>query len=251
MRAILVRVRWIPTVMRLENVPTPQPGPWTCSSGTCGRRESRGGTSAPARARAREPTPLFIPGADGAGESKSVGPQVADVKGSSAGDRRSIARPQCVGGRLQRARADYALCTPRGSSIGSLRAASRSRQGRGRWASLHDGVSRLVHSRSRPAGRNRVRSRRDWRRRHRGRADRPRTRHEGHPAAGAPNVDWRTRAVRQGVAVVVNHREPGTTLNEVMRVTGGRGVDLVPRDGRAHQPRQGSHPARAARARRR
>ena len=218
MRAILVREFGGPEVMRLENVPTPQPGP----SDVLVKVHAAGVNPVEAYIRAgtyaRKPTPPFIPGADGAGEVESVGSEVADLKRGDrvyiAGDNVSVAGAGTY--------AEYALCSraqlhrlpPRvsfgqGAAMGVpyatafralfIRAAARPAE------------TVFVHGATGGVGIAAVQI----------------ARAHGMRVIGSGGTERGLELVReQGAEVVVNHREPGY-LDEVMRVTGGRGVDLV------------------------
>ena len=73
----------------------------------------------------------------------------------------------------------------------------------------------------------------------------------GMTVIGTGGTDAGLQAVREnGADVVVQPPTPGYSTT-IMKATGGRGVDVDPRDGRARQPRQGSRAAREARPRRR
>jgi NADPH2:quinone reductase len=108
MRAIVVRESGGPDVMKVEERPTPKPGPGEVLVRVHAAGVNpvdayiRGGTYA------RKPTLPYIPGSDGAGEVESVG---ADVSGFKHGDRVYIANDNlsAVSGATY---AEYAICAP-------------------------------------------------------------------------------------------------------------------------------------------
>ena len=106
MRAMLVREFGGPDVMRLENVPTPKPGP----SDVLVRVRAAGVNPVDTYIRAgtypRKPTPPYIPGMDGAGQVESFGADIVDL---AHGDRVYIAGDNVAppAGTY----AEYALCS--------------------------------------------------------------------------------------------------------------------------------------------
>src|ERR1700682_3538210 len=107
MRTILVREFGGPNVMKLENVPTPQPGP----SEVLVRVRAAGVNPVEAYVRAgtyaRLPKLPYTPGSDGAGEVETVGAEVQDFK---RGDRVYIAGDN-VSVTSAGTYSEYALCS--------------------------------------------------------------------------------------------------------------------------------------------
>jgi NADPH2:quinone reductase len=107
MRTILVREFGGPDVMKLENVPTPQPGP----AEVLVRVRAAGVNPVETYVRAgtypRLPKLPYTPGSDGAGEVETVGAEVKDFKRGDrvyiAGDNVSVASAGTY--------AEYALCS--------------------------------------------------------------------------------------------------------------------------------------------
>lgn len=218
MRAILVREFGGPDVMRLENVPTPKPGP----SDVLVKVRAAGVNPVEAYIRAgtyaRKPAVPFIPGADGAGEVESVGSEVTDFKRGDrvyiAGDNVSVAGAGTY--------AEYALCSraqlhrlpPRvsfgqGAAMGVPYAtAYRALFIR---ANARPADTVLVHGATGGVGIAAVQI----------------AHAHGMRVIGSGGTERGLELVReQGAEVVVNHREP-SYLDEVMRATSGRGVDVV------------------------
>src|SRR6187549_3217242 len=108
MRAIVVRGFGGPDVMRVEERPTPKPGPGEVLV----RVHAAGVNPVDAYIRsgtyARKPTLPYVPGSDGAGEVESVG---SDVSGFKHGDRVYIAGDN-VTPMGQGTYTEYAICAP-------------------------------------------------------------------------------------------------------------------------------------------
>src|SRR6202030_3990108 len=80
MRTIVVREFGGPDVMKLENVPTPQPGPAEVLVRVRGAGVNPVEAYVRAGAYARLPALPYSPGSDGAGEVETVGAEVKDFK---------------------------------------------------------------------------------------------------------------------------------------------------------------------------
>src|SRR5262245_16162063 len=108
MRAIVVREFGGPDVMKLENVPTPAPGPSQVSVRIRAAGVNPVESYIRAGTYARKPNPPYTPGSDGAGEVESVGANIKDFKHGDrvylSGDNVSIAGAQTY--------AEYSLCSP-------------------------------------------------------------------------------------------------------------------------------------------
>lgn len=218
MRAILVREFGRPDVMKIENVPTPEPGP----SEVVVRVRAAGVNPVEAYIRAgtyaRKPNLPYTPGADGAGEVERVGAKVEDFKHGDrvyiAGDNQSVAGAGTY--------AEYALCSqamlhrlpPRvtfgqGAAIGVPYAtAYRALFVR---ADARPAETVLVHGATGGVGIAAVQI----------------ARARGLRVIGTGGTERGMALVREhGAAFVVNHNEPNY-LDDVMRATNGRGVDVV------------------------
>jgi NADPH2:quinone reductase len=218
MRAITVREFGPPGVMRLENLPTPKPGP-----GQALVRIHAGGVNPVdayirAGTYARKPGLPYVPGTDGAGEVDLVADDVKDFK---HGDRVYIAGDNTsVGG--AGTYAELALCNvamlhrlpsrvsyAQGAAIGVPYATAYR-------ALFHRAAARpaetvLVHGATGGVGIAAVQI----------------AKANGLIVIGTGGTERGLELVReQGADTVVNHREPGY-LDEILKATGGRGVDLV------------------------
>ena len=219
MRAILVRQFGGPDVMRLENVPTPTAG----SSQVLVRVRAAGvnpvETYIRAGTYARKPNLPYVPGSDGAGEVESVG---SDVKSLKHGDRVYIAGDNVTTVAGAGTYAEYALCSeamlhrlPANVSFGQGAAmgvpygtAYRALFGR---AAAKPAETVLVHGATGGVGTAAIQL----------------ARAHGMTVIGSGGTDRGIDLVRQqGASFVVNHREPNY-LEEVMRATNGRGVDVI------------------------
>lgn len=218
MRAILVRAFGGPDVMRLENVPTPAPGLSDVLVKVRAAGVNPVETYIRAGTYARKPSPPFIPGADGAGEVELAGSEVTDLKRGDrvyiAGDNVSVAGAGTY--------AEYALCSraqlhrlpPRvsfgqGAAVGVPYATAY----RALFIRAHarPGDTVLVHGATGGVGIAAVQI----------------ACAHGMRVIGSGGTDRGLELVReQGAEVAVNHHEP-KYLEEVMRATGGRGVDVV------------------------
>ncbi len=218
MRAILVREFGGPDVLKLENVPTPQPGP----AEVLVRVRAAGVNPVEAYVRAgtypRLPKLPYTPGSDGAGEVETVGTEVKDFK---PGDRVYIAGDN-VSAAGAGTYAEYALCSQamlhrlppsvsfgQGAAIGVPYAtAYRALFIR---ADARPAETVLVHGATGGTGIAAVQI----------------ARARGLTVIGTGGTERGIALVReQGTALVVNHKEPNY-LDAVLRATNGRGVDVV------------------------
>jgi NADPH2:quinone reductase len=218
MRAILVREFGGPDVLKLENVPTPQPGP----AEVLVRVRAAGVNPVEAYVRAgtypRLPKLPYTPGSDGAGEVETAGAEVKDFK---RGDRVYIAGDN-VSAESAGTYAEYALCSQamlhrlplnvsfgQGAAIGVPYAtAYRALFIR---ADARPAETVLVHGATGGTGIAAVQI----------------ARARGLTVIGTGGTERGIALVReQGAALVVNHKEP-KYLEAVLRATDGRGVDVV------------------------
>lgn len=218
MRAIVVHEFGKPEVMKLENVPTPAPGP----SQVLVRIRAVGvnpvETYIRAGTYARKPNPPYIPGSDGAGEVETVG---SDVKDFKHGDRVYVAGDNValVGAGTY---AEYALCNPamlhrlppkvsfaQGAAMGvPYGTAFRALFHR---AGAKPAETVLVHGATGGVGIAAVQIARAY----------------GLTVLGTGGTEQGLEIVKQnGAKAVFNHREPNY-LDKVMEATGGRGVDVI------------------------
>ena len=218
MRAIVVREFGSPSVMKLEDVPTPKPG----ANDVVVRVRTAGVNPVDAYARTgtypRKPPLPYTPGSDGAGEVESVG---ASVSGLRAGDRVYIAGDNValLGAGTY---AEYALCSPamlhrlparisfaQGAALGvPYLTAYRSLFIR---ANARAGETVLVHGATGGVGIASVQL----------------ARAHGMRVFGSGGTDKGLQLLRyQGVEVAINHSE-ASYLDAVMSATNGRGVDLI------------------------
>ena len=218
MRAIRVHQFGGPDVLKLEEIPDPKPG-----AGEIVVRVRAAGVN-PVDAYmhtgtyARKPPLPYTSGFDGAGEIESVG---ADVKGFAAGDRVYIAGPgNTVSG--AGTYADKALCSP--SQLHPLPARASFGQGAAlgvpyctayralfQRAGARPGEVVLVHGATGGVGLASVEL----------------AHARGLTVIGSGGTDKGLATVRDhGGDVLVNHKSPAYT-DEIMRATGGRGVDVI------------------------
>ncbi len=218
MKAIRVHEFGGPQVMKLEEVPDPKPG----SAEILVRIRAAGVNPVDAYMRAgtypRKPPLPYTPGSDGAGEVEAVG---ADVKSFKPGDRVYIAgfgnSPSGAGTYAERA-----VCTP--AQLHPLPARASFAQGAAlgvpygtayralfQRAAARPGETLLVHGATGGVGIACVEL----------------AHARGLTVIGSGGTDAGLAIVREhGADVVVNHRTPGYT-DEIMRATGGRGVDVI------------------------
>ncbi|MBI3493552.1 MAG: NADPH:quinone reductase, partial [Acidobacteria bacterium] len=218
MKAIRVHAFGGPEVLKLENVPEPKAGP-----GEVVVRVRAAGVN-PVDAYmhtgtyARKPPLPYTPGFDGAGDVESVG---ADVKGFVPGDRVYIAGP---GNTIAGAGtyAERAICLP--SQLHRLPARSSYAQGAAlgvpyctayralfQRARAVPGETVLVHGATGGVGIAAVEL----------------AHARGLTVIGTGGTDAGLAAAREhGADVVVSHRAANYT-DDIMRATGGRGVDVI------------------------
>jgi NADPH:quinone reductase len=218
MKAIRVHEFGGPSVLKLEESPDPKPGPGEVLV----RVRAAGINPVDAYMHtgtyARKPPLPYTPGQDGAGEIEAVG---ADVTGFKAGDRVYIAgvgstaagvgtyaeRAVCTPGHLHRLPARVSF--PQGAAIGvpyctAYRALFQK-------AAAKPGETVLVHGATGGVGIAAVEL----------------AHVRGLTVIGSGGTDKGLAAVKEhGADVVVNHRAPNYT-DEIMRATGGRGVNLI------------------------
>ena len=218
MRAILVREFGGPDVMKLENVPTPQPGPAEALVRVRAAGVNPVETYVRAGTYARLPKLPYTPGSDGAGEVETVGAEVKDFK---RGDRVYIAGDNVSVGSAG-TYAEYALCRQamlhrlppnvsfeQGAALGVPYAtAYRALFIR---ADARPAETVLVHGATGGVGIAAVQI----------------ARARGLTVIGTGGTERGIALVReQGAALVVNHKEPNY-LDAVLRATNGRGADVV------------------------
>jgi NADPH2:quinone reductase len=218
MRAILVREFGGPDVMKLEDVPTPAPGP----AEVLVRLHAAGVNPVEAYVRAgtyaRLPGLPYTPGTDGAGEVDSVG---AEVKGFKPGDRVYIAGDNSSFASTG-TYSEYTLCRQaqlhplppnvsfgQGAAMGVPYAtAYRALFIR---ADARPAETVLVHGATGGVGIAAVQL----------------ARARGLIVIGTGGTGRGISLVREhGAALVVNHKEP-SYLDDVLRATNGRGVDVI------------------------
>jgi NADPH2:quinone reductase len=218
MRTIVVREFGAPGVMRLENVPMPQPGP----AEVLVRVRAAGVNPVETYVRAgtypRLPKLPYTPGSDGAGEVETVGAEVKDFKRGDrvyiAGDNVSVSGAGTY--------SEYALCSQamlhrlpanvsfgQGAAIGVPYAtAYRALFIR---ADARPAETVLVHGATGGTGIAAVQL----------------ARARGLTVIGTGGTERGLAVVREhGAALVVNHKEPNH-LDAVLRATNGRGADVV------------------------
>jgi len=218
MRAIRVHQFGGPEVLKLEEIPDPKPGP-----GEVVVRVRAAGVN-PVDAYmhtgtyARKPPLPYTPGFDGAGQIESVGD---DVKGFAVGDRVYIAGP---GNTMAGAGtyAEKALCSP--SQLHPLPARVSFGQGAAlgvpyctayralfQRANARPGEVVLVHGATGGVGVASVEL----------------AHARGLTVIGSGGTDKGLATAREhGADVLVNHKSP-TYADEIVRATGGRGVDVI------------------------
>ncbi len=217
MKAIIVRQFGGPEVLRVEDVPDPKPGP----SQVLVRIRAIGVNPVDTYVRTgtyarNKPTLPYIPGSDAAGDIESIG---AEVKGFAPGDRvyiygTSAGHAGACAERVLCSTTQIHRLTPRtsfaqGAAIGVPYAtAYRALFHR---ASARPGETVLVHGATGGVGLGAVQI----------------AHAHGMTVIGTGGTARGLEAVRgNGADDVVNHREPGY-LDEIMRATGGRGVDVI------------------------
>ena len=218
MKAIRVHEYGGPAVLKLEEIPDPKPGPGELLV----RVKAAGVNPVDAYMHtgtyARKPPLPYTPGQDGAGEVEAVG---ADVAGFKTGDRVYIAG---IGNTVAGAGtyAERAICTP--SQLHRLAARVSFGQGAAlgvpyctayralfQRAAAKPGETVLVHGATGGVGIAAVEL----------------AHGRGLTVIGSGGTDKGLAAVKEhGADVVVNHRAPNYT-DDIMRATGGRGVNLI------------------------
>jgi len=213
MKAIRVQEFGGPDVLRLEEVPTPQPG-----AGQALVRMHAVGinpveTYIRAGTYARLPKLPYTPGNDGAGVVEQVGPDVTEFK---TGDRVYTA------GSLSGTYAEFALCKtdqvhplpanasfPQGAAMGTPYATAY--RGLFQRAEARPGETVLVHGASGGVGTATVQL----------------ARARGLRVFGTAGSDEGQKLAReQGVHEVFDHRAPDH-FEQIMKATAGRGVDVI------------------------
>jgi NADPH:quinone reductase len=219
MRAIVVREFGKPEVMKLEeDAPDPKVGPGDVLVRIRAAGVNPVDSYIHTGTHARKPSLPYTPGFDGAGEVERVG---ADVKGFAPGDRVYIGGPGYQPGGCG-TYAERALCPPahvhrlppratfqQGAALGVPYAtAYRSLFQR---AAARPGETVLVHGATGGVGIACVEL----------------AHARGLHVIGSGGTDAGLTSVREhGADVVVNHRQPGYT-DEIMKATGGRGVNVI------------------------
>jgi NADPH:quinone reductase len=219
MRAIIVREFGPADVMKLETIPTPVPGPSQVLVRVRAAGVNPVETYIRAGVYARKPSLPYVPGSDGAGEVESVGAEVTSFK---HGDRVYIAGDNVTTVAGAGTYAEYAVCSeamlhrlPARVSFGQGAAmgvpygtAYRALFGR---AGGKPAETVFVHGATGGVGIAAVQIALAY----------------GLTVIGSGGSDRGLQLVReQGATVVVNHKEAGY-LDQVMKATNGRGVDVI------------------------
>ena len=213
MKAILVREFGGPEVLKLEEVPTPKPAAGQVLVRVHAVGVNPYDTYMRAGTYAVKPPLPYTPGSDGAGVIEAVGPGVTKVK---PGDRVYVAKT------VSGAYADYALALE--SQVHPLPANVTFSQGAGVWvpyatayyalyhvAQAHASETVLMHGASGGVGI----------------AGTQLARALGLTVFGtASSQKGLDLAKREGAHQVFDHSKPGY-LDEIMKATGGRGVDII------------------------
>ena len=218
MRAIVVKAFGGPEVMRLEEVPVPSPGPGQLLVRIRAAGINPVDTYIRAGTYAFKPALPYTPGSDGGGEVEAAAP---DVTGFKKGDRVYIANDNASTARTGTF-AEFALCAAtqlhalpqnvsfaQGAALGVPYAtAYRALFMR---ANARAGETVLVHGASGGVGIAAVQF----------------ARAHGMRVIGTAGTDRGLQAAREnGAEIVVSHKDANYT-DEIMKATGGRGVDLV------------------------
>jgi NADPH:quinone reductase len=213
MKAIRVAAFGGPEVLRLEEVPTPKPGPGEVLVRIHATGVNPVETYIRAGTYARLPELPYTPGNDGAGVVEQVGADVTEFK---AGDRVYTA------GSLTGTYAEFALCRKeqvhslpanvsfaQGAAIGTPYATAY--RGLLQRAVAKPGETVLVHGASGAVGTAAVQL----------------ARTDGLRVFGTAGSDQGLKLARQqGAHEVFDHRAPDH-FEEVMKATGGRGIDII------------------------
>jgi NADPH2:quinone reductase len=219
MRRIVVREFGAPDVMRVEEVPTPKPGP----SDVLVRVRAAGVNPVETYIRsgiyARKPALPYVPGSDGAGEVEAVG---ADVKQFTPGDRVYIVGDNVSTVAGAGTYAEYCVCVPtqlhplaprvtfaQGAALGVPYAtAYRALFIR---ANARPAETVLVHGATGGVGIPAVQM----------------AHAHGMKVIGSGGTDAGLKMVREnGADVVVNHRNQNY-MDDVLKATDGKGVDVI------------------------
>ena len=217
MRRILVREFGGPDVMRVEEVPTPKPGP----SDVLVRVRAAGvnpvDTYIRAGTYARKPSLPYVPGSDGAGEVESAG---SEVKQFRAGDRVYIAGDNVSAG--PGTYAEYAVCAQ--TQLHPLPARVTFAQGAALGVPYGTAVRALfMRANARPAETVLVHGATGGV----GIAAVQLAHAHGMKVIGTGGTERGMKAVREnGADIVVNHRE-SDYLDAILKATDGRGVDVI------------------------
>jgi NADPH2:quinone reductase len=213
MKAILVHEFGEPKVLRLEDVPTPRPGPGQVLVRMHAIGVNPVETYIRAGTYARLPALPYTPGNDGAGVIEQIGPDVNEFK---AGDRVYTA------GSLSGTYAEVALCKTeqvhrlpenvsfaQGAAMGTPYATAY--RGLLQRADAKPGETVLVHGASGGVGMAAVQL----------------ARARGLRVFGTAGSDEGLKLAReQGAHEVFDHRAPDH-FEQIMKATGGRGVDVI------------------------
>jgi NADPH:quinone reductase len=213
MKAIVVREFGDPDVMKISEVPTPQPGPGQVLVRVKAAGVNPADTYMRSGNYAMKPPLPYTPGTDGAGTVESAGPGVNAVK---AGQRVYLARS------LSGTYAEYALAAA--AQVHPLPEKISFAQGAGvfvpYWtayraleqvARARAGELLLVHGASGGVGTAAVQI----------------ARARGMTVIGTAGTEkGRDLALREGAHHVVDHRAAGYQ-EEILRLSGGRGVDII------------------------
>jgi NADPH2:quinone reductase len=212
MKAIVVREFGEPEVMKLEEAPTPQPGPGQVLV----RIKAAGVNPADTYARAgagTKPSLPYTPGTDGAGTVEAVGPDVTHVK---PGARVYTARS------LSGTYAEYTLALS--AQVHPLPERISFSQGAGLYVPYATAWRALTHfARARAAETLLVHGASGGV----GLAATQTARAMGMTVIGTAGTDkGRELAKREGAHYVLDHHAKGCQ-DEIIRLTGGRGVDVI------------------------
>ena len=213
MKAILVRQFGVPEVLKLEEVPTPKPAAGQVLVGVHAAGVNPYDTYMRAGTYAQKPALPYTPGSDAAGVIEAIGEGVKKVK---PGDRVYTAKT------VTGAYAEYALALE--EQVHSLPAKVNFSQGAGVWvpygtayhalfhsAKAHASEAVLVHGASGGVGTAAVQM----------------ARAIGLTVLGTAGTQKGLELVkREGAHQVFDHSKAGYQ-EEIMKATGGRGVDLI------------------------
>ncbi len=213
MKAILVREFGAPEVMKLEEVPTPKPGPGQVLVKIRAAGVNPYDTYMRAGVYAIKPPLPYTPGGDGAGIVEAVGDGVKKLK---VGDRVYLAHP------LTGTYAEYALATesqahrlperiPFSQGAGIYVAYATAYYGLVHNAKAHASETVLVHGASGGVGIAAVQIARAM----------------GLTVIGTGGTDKGLELVKkEGAQFAFNHRTPGYQ-DAILEASGGRGVDII------------------------